>query len=485
LNQEKFRQLEAIFHPKSVAVVGASSNRMKYGGMFFGNLLDAGFEGKSYPVNSRESEVLGVKSYPRISAIPGEVDYVSVYIPAHSILELLEDCAIKGVKVVQIFTAGFREAGTHEGHRLEEEMIKISRKGNFRIIGPNCTGIYNPAINLNYWGLTGKAGPVAIIAQSGGIAGRATGTALARGVQFSKVVSYGNGCDLDSPDFLEYFAADPNTNIIGIYVEGVRDGRRLFKLLRQVCKTKPVVMWKGGKTEAGAEVTMAHTGSLTTSDLVWEALSKQAGIARVDTQEELTGALLAFYYLGAFKGHSVGILCGLTYGGGGESVAATDIFSSLDLGVPSFSLQTRRELTTILHWAGTILRNALDIGTLASVEIVERTLAAMAADPGIDLITIYERTDQMLMMMPKELVQAINHVFIQLKEKQPKPVVVVSTPGLPTTLEQWEIEQRLAAARIPVYPTLESAAKAIAKVSQYFNHHEAISDDPSESKVYR
>jgi acyl-CoA synthetase (NDP forming) len=450
---------------------------MKDGTSFFASLLNSGFEGKVYPVNAGESEILGVRSYPKVSAIPDPVDYVIVSVPARFILEVLDDCAAKGVEAVQIFTAGFREAGTDEGRWLEEEVVKRARRGNFRLIGPNCIGIYNPSINLDSWRITGKAGSVALISQSGGFAYRVTHAAMSRGVGFSKVVSYGNGSDLDSTDFLEYFWADPDTRIIGIYIEGVRDGRRLFELLQQVCRTKPVVIWKGGKTGAGAAVTASHTGSLAASETIWGALSKQAGIAKVDSLEALADALLAFYFLGEFRGCNAGILCGLSRGGGGDSVSATDTCASLGLEVPPFSAETRKKLAALLPWAGTILRNALDVGMLGSLEILEKTLAAIATDPCIDLIIIYERIYELLFMMPEELVQAINHAFVQLKERQPKPVVVISSPGLPTTAEQWEVEKRLAAARIPVYPNVERAARAIAMVSQYFAYRAGLDED--------
>ncbi len=458
-------------------MVGASNNKTKDGTSFFASLLNSGFEGKVYPVNAGESEILGIRSYPKVSAIPGPLDYVIVSVPARFIPELLDDCAAKGVKAVQIFTAGFREAGTDEGHWLEEEVVKRARRGKFRLIGPNCIGIYNPSINLDSWQLSGKAGSVALISQSGGLAYRVTHAAMSRGVGFSKAVSYGNGSDLDSTDFLEYFWADPDTKIIGIYIEGVRDGRRLFKLLQQVSKTKPVVIWKGGKTIAGAGVTASHTGSLAASETIWEALSKQAGIAKVDNLEALADTLLAFHFLGGFRGRNAGILCGLSRGGGGDSVSATDACASLGLEVPPFSAETHRELAAILPWAGTILRNALDVGMLGSLEILEKVSAAIAADPCIDLIIVYERIYELLFMMPGEFVQAINHIFIQLKERQPKPVVVISAPGSPTSPEQWEIERRLAAAQIPVYPNIERAARAIARVSQYFNYRETISGD--------
>lgn len=475
MNQEKFREFDAMFYPHSVAVVGVSGGGTNPGAIFFRWLLDSSFEGEVYPVNPTASEIFGVRCYPRVSAIPGPVDYVIVSVPASSILESLEDCAAKGVKTVQVFTAGFREAGIAEGYRLEEEMVKMARRGGFRLIGPNCLGIYNPAINFCSWGNIPpvKSGPVAIIAQSGGVAFRTTNAGLAQGIRFSKVVSYGNGCDLDSTDFLEYFAADPDTKIIGLYIEGVRDGRRLLELLRQVGKTKPVLIWKGGRTEAGAEVTASHTGSLATSYSVWSALSKQVGGVQVENQNELVDTLLGFHCLGDFKGRSIGFVTGFSDGGGGDSVSATDIFSSLGFEAPPFSAATRSYLQNNLPSAGTILRNPMDAGLYADRSgVLDKLLTTLAGDPGVDLIIIQEYLHELLGERPRELIQAMNDIFIQLKKKQPKPVVVISAPGFPTTPEHWEIEQRLVAAQIPVYPNLERAAKAIANVSQCFNSRE-------------
>jgi len=470
LNQRKFRDLEAIFHPRSIAVVGASNN-VKDGTIFLTNLLNGNFGGKLYPVNTGENEILGLKSYPNVSAIPDSVDYVIVAVPARSVPDVLDDCAAAGVKAVQVYTAGFRESGTDEGYRLEEEIAEKARKGVFRIIGPNCTGIYNPSINLVPWWLTAKNGAVSLISQSGGVGYRVTDTVQSRGVGISKAVSFGNGCDLDSTDYLEYFAADPDTEIIGIYIEGVRDGRRLFKLLSQIGRVKPVVMWKGGKTKAGAEVTASHTGALAASGHNWEALSRQTAIVKVDSIDELADTLIAYEFLRDFYGSNAGIVCGLSRGGGGDSVSATDDCASQGLEVPSFSAKTREKLSAILPWAGTILRNALDVSMLGGVEVLEKALAVIADDPCVDLIIIYERINELLSAMPEDMVQGITRASIELKEKQPKPVVIVSPPGLSITPEQLKLEQKLAAARIPVYPSMRRAARAISNVSQYYCLH--------------
>ncbi len=475
MNKKKFDQFDAMFYPHSVAVVGASIDKINPGAVFLKALLDSSFDGEIYPVNPAGSEIFGVRCYPTVSAIPGPVDYVLISVPGSSILETLEDCAAKGVKVAQIFTAGFREIGT-AGHQLEGEMVKIARQGDFRIFGPNCLGVYNPAINFCSWGNLppAKAGPVAVIAQSGGVAFRTVNAGLARGIQFSRVISYGNACDLDSTDFLEYFAADPDTKVICLYIEGVQDGQRLLELLRGVCKTKPVIIWKGGRTEAGAEVTASHTGSLAASYSVWSALSRQVNGVQVENLNELVDTLLGFYCLGEFKGRSLGFVVGFSDGGGSDSVSATDIFSSQGFEIPPFSATTLSHLQSNLPSAGTILRNPLDAGFYAATSgVLDKILTVLSDDPGVDLIILQEYLHEMSGETPwKGLMQSANDAFIRLREKQSKPVIAISATGFPTTPEEWEIEQGLIAARIPVYQSLERAAKAIANVSQYFNSRE-------------
>lgn len=474
MDQNKFSEFNTIFYPRSVAVAGASKDRMKMGSFFLSSLIGSDYEGQVYPVNSDGNQVLGMKSYRRIRDIPGSVDYVIVSVPAISVLQLLEDCAAKGVKTVHIFTAGFRESGTAEGRKLEREIVKRAREGGFHIIGPNSLGICNSSSSFIPLGLPMEGtGPVAILAQSGSVTARSAKRGLARGIQFSKVVSYGNGSDLDSTDFLEYFAEDPDTGIIGMYIEGINDGQRLFCLLRDICKSKPVVVWKGGKTGDGAEVALSHTGSLAVTGVVWNALSKQVGMIEVDNIEEFVDALLTLYCLGEFLGDRMGILCGLLGGGGGEGVSATDLCTSNGLKVSRFSESTREKLTAVLPAAGRIFRNPLDFGTpVENLEILRKALDAVAADPGVDLIIFHYPVDELCTGPFGGWAQDINNYLLRLKREQPKPVVVISTPGLPPAPEQWALESELNAARIPVYPNMQRAARAIAGVSRYFKLRE-------------
>lgn len=473
MTEDRLRQFEPIFYPRSIAVVGASRNRLKFGTLYLDALINAGFKGKLYPVHPDGGEVSGLEAFPSVRDIPGPVDYVIVAIPALHVLQVLDDCAAKGAKVVQFFTAGFSETGEEEGRRLEREMVNKARQGGFRIIGPNCIGVYCPANNMPYGPVAqlGNAGTVAVISQSGGHAGSILEIGMMRGIHFSKIVSFGNGCDLNTVDYLEYFAIDPETTIIGAYVEGVKQGRRFFQLAREVSKTKPLVIWKGGKTEAGAEAAASHTGALAISESIWSAVLKQAGVVKVESLEELTDTLLTFQHFRPFLGDNVAIIAGLAGGGGGESVSSTDACTSAGLNVPRFNEETRRRLKAILPAAGSILRNPLDMGGVGGfVDVLEKTMEIVLADSEINIIIINEHFDSLAGFLSWETLERMNDVFIRFRKNQHKPIVVVSRPGF-NNAERSALEQKLCAAQISIYPSLDRAARAIANMNWYYRFH--------------
>ena len=318
---------ESIFYPGSIAVVGVSREGNKPGNSYLQNLIDGGFKGRLYGVGHAEDRVSGVPIFASVSDIPEPVDFVIVSIPKEGILDLLDECGANGAKVLQVFTAGFTEAD-EAGHTLETQMVQKARELGIRIIGPNCIGIgcsehrmrlmWRPLRREN------EPGAVGLLSQSGGNAGFFMEAGMVRGVRFSKVVSFGNGADLNDLDFLEYFAADPKTQIIGAYLEDVSDGRRFLDFLQEITLTKPVVVLKGGLTDAGARTVSSHTASLGGSEAVWKAALSQVGAIRVNTPEEFVDALTTLYHLGRFEGDQAAILSGLVGAGGGACVAAAD-----------------------------------------------------------------------------------------------------------------------------------------------------------------
>jgi acyl-CoA synthetase (NDP forming) len=468
--ENKLKQFESIFYPQSVAVVGASQDMRKTGGSFLAAIIEAGFKGKLYPVNPNEDEILGLRTYPNLRVIPDPVDYVIVLIPRAKVLDVLDDCAAKGVKAVQLFSAGFSESDEAEGFELEKRLAQKARAGGFRLIGPNCIGVYSPCHRLPFIHpelLMGEAGSVAFISHSGGQLVNMVSIGIRRGIKFSKAVSFGNGVDLDSVDFLEYLGADAESKIIGAYLEGVKEGRRFLHVVKEIAKEKPIVIWKGGRTEAGAKAAASHTGALAGSDAVWTAALRQAGAIKVESIEELADALLVFQDLPPLKESKLVVIGGLFDGAGGYSVAATDACASTGLNIPPFGDNTRRKLNAIFPQVGTILKNPVDTGGALILDLnkYQELLQAIVADPDTNVILLIEAVEVFLQFLSLEAIYALNDVFIDLNQR--KPFVIVSPPGL-AERERLLIEEKLSAAQIPIYPTVERAAKAILHLTQYW-----------------
>ena len=469
-NEELLREFEPIFYPKSIAVVGISQNIFKVGSLWLKALIDAGFRGSIYPIHPRGGEFLGLKVYNSFKEVPEIVDYVIVSIPREAVPELLDDCAHK-VKAVHFFTAGFGEAGDATGRKLEEELISKARHGGFRIVGPNCIGVYSPEVRVPYGpsGRIGEVGSVGFISQSGGIGEKLFELGLARGIKYSKGISFGNGIDLDSPDYMEYMATDPRVSVIGAYLEGAKNGHRLFTTMKDAARLKPLVVWKAGRTDVGAAAAASHTGSLASSAAIWSAVIRQSGAIEVQDVEELTDTLLIFQQLGRLevKGNGIAVVGGLADGGGGISVSASDACAELGLNIPPLSSETRRKLTNILGRVGSILRNPVDLSQSGSNRsMIKEATGLVFADSSIDLVIVQIDAGILLKYLPWELVESIFTVFIEMRAEQQKPIVIVSPPGA-FEAQRIEMEQQLARASIPVFPTMKRAAKAIVNLSRY------------------
>jgi len=476
----KLSEFEPIFYPKTLAVIGASADERKFGGGFLRSLREFGFKGKIYPVNPKGTEVLGLKMYPNVRDIPEPVDLAHIMVPAPFVPQVLQDCVAKGVKAAQIFTAGFKETGEEEGRRLEEELVKIARNG-IRLIGPNCFGVYCPASGLTLlpgYDFPKESGPVAFLSQSGGYAAEFSREAKGWGIRFSKVISYGNACDLNEVDFLGYLAEDPETRIIAVYMEGPKDGQRFVRLVREVSKTKPVIIWKAGLTQAGARAVSSHTGSLSGEEATWDALFKQSGAIRVRSMEELIDTTVAFLHLPPTTGHRVAVIGG----GGGISVAAADACEHVGLSVPPFSPEIRQQLRSILPPAGTSIRNPVDVGgPIIPPQMMQEILETAASVENIDVLIATQAMHYILSGKLSFLfdtsgsfVQDSIRAPIDIKRRFGKPVVMVLPVGseevemLDAERGRREIRATYLDAGVPVYPTLERAARAVAHVAEYY-----------------
>jgi acetate---CoA ligase (ADP-forming) subunit alpha len=288
------QDLEPLFNPKSVAVVGATSNWNKWGYSTFTSALN-GFKGPVYPVNNRESQVLGHKAFARVTDIPDSVELVIVVVPSTAVASVMEDCVAKGVKASVIISAGFAEIGK-EGKKLQDEVLSIARKGNIRFIGPNCMGYWSASSDLRgfMFPLPVKDGPLAFVSQGGNVGGAVVTSGFLRGVGFHHYVSCGCAADIQIEDYIEYFGQDPEVKVILAYIEGLVDGRRFMEKVQEVTPTKPVIVLKPGKTDAAAKAITSHSGALAGSDEAYEAAFKEIGVTRVESPEELLDVAIGF-----------------------------------------------------------------------------------------------------------------------------------------------------------------------------------------------
>jgi len=461
--------MDRIFHPRGVAVVGASPNPSKFGFIFYYGLKNSG--APVYPVNPNEREVLGDRCYPTVDAIPYEVDYAVISIPAPSVPKVIEDCGRKGVKAVSIYTAGYGEEGTEEGRRRERELAETARRSGVRVIGPNCIGIYCPKGRLSFFaGLPLVEGEVAFLSQSGGHAEELAYKAENWGIRFSKIVSFGNACDVTPEELLEYLGEDPDTKIIGMYVEGSRDGRRFFEVLRRVAARKPVVVWKGGETEAGARAVASHTGSLAGSVQVWRAALRQAGAIQVEDFEEMADVLHALSRLPLPRGRRVAVVGA----GGGAGVASTDACEKNGLRVAPLSEETVRRLEEVVPTPGTSVRNPVDLSYFALFDfsLMGRCVEILASDPGVDAIIAHvSHLDMMMKALPTSPEEEVLHVMARVKERMrafpEKPLALVLALESDFEIQKRKVEMRgeLVREGFCVFPTTARAARALSHLA--------------------
>ena len=464
------QDLENLFRPRAIAIVGISSNpTTPRRDRFLTPLLDFGFEGQIYPINPKGGEISGLRILPSIKDIPGAVDYVIASIPAPFCPQLMRDCIAKGVKFVCSYASGFSETGEEEGIALEAELAQIAKSGGSRIIGPNCLGTYCPEGHISYRSEFPKeSGPVGYLCQSGGNSIQLVQMVAPRGVRFSKVVSYGNACDLSECDFLQYLTYDPDTEIIALYIEGVKDGQRFINLLTEASKRKPVVLLKGGCSMAGAMAVSSHTGALAGNNAIWDALCKQLGIIRVHSLEELGDMLVTFLFMSPVRGRNMAIV-GV---GGGASVLATDDCESVGLAVPPLPLEIREELLKFTPKAGSSVRNPIDTQVILSEpNWFLDTVRIISSWKGIDLVIVlvgpidvfpsYIGEQSMYGLMVKAMLEA--------SIASAKPVAAVVQPGIHPEMynDMFGAQQEFASAGFPVYPTMIRAAKAIDKFISY------------------
>ncbi len=443
-------ELDPFFHPRSLALIGATASPGKIGRLFMDRFLETGFQ-TLYAVNPRADEILGVKAYRSVLDIPGPVDLALILTPPNTVMETVKSCVSKGVKGIIITSAGFGEGG-EKGKEIEREMVLVAREKGTRIIGPNCIGIYCPSSKLPFpLGPGQESGSVGIVSHSGSLADHLTLIATKNRVRFSKVISCGNECDLNAVDFFEYLGEDPETKIIVSYLEGIKDGRKFNHLIRQISAVKPVLLWKCGATGAGARAAASHTGALAGSALVWNGVLSGAGIVRTNGLEDILDTLYAFYFQPLPRGKRVGIITAT----GGPAVGTADACVEMGLEVPGLSEETKEKLRQLALPPGTSVDNPVDL-TLAGfvvADVYSEVIRILARDDHIDMLMIIGSGGERFRQTISGAACGIN-----------KPIVVSVIKPLETVLEDSKV---FLENRIPLYPDPRRAAKALAKLARY------------------
>lgn len=455
-----FADMDLIFHPSSAAIIGASDKPGKVGQVFMSRFVKAGFP-LLYAVNPGESEIMGVKSYPSIRDIPSPIDYAIVLTPTESVPQAVKDCAAKGVRTIVVTTSGFAETGKQHGKELEREIVRIARSAGCRIIGPNCVGIYCPASRLSLtYGQTMEPGHVGLVSQSGFFADYLTYRTGANGIYFSKAISCGNGADLTETDFLEYLGEDPETEVILAYIEGTKDGRRFYRVCRDISKKKPLIMWKTGLTEGGARAAVSHTGAMAGSVSVWEGVMRQAGIVSVSSFEEVLDCLHVFALQPLPKGKRIGIASAP----GSTAVSTTDACLKLGLEVPDFSGHTSDRLRKTIPAVGGSINNPIDLSIAAVVrpEIHGEAVRILAEEEGIDMILLVAIAGGELLR------DIILHALTGVKTGKPLAVTVMAG----TTDSIGHDFPLFLSSGISIYPEAARAANALSKLWEYAQYRD-------------
>ncbi|MEK7468668.1 MAG: acetate--CoA ligase family protein [Planctomycetota bacterium] len=437
------RALDPLFRPRSIAVVGASRDPAKLGHVLLKNVLDYGFEGEVFPVNPSGGEILGRTVFPDVRSLPVAPDLVLLSIPNRCVPGAIRDAAARGSKAAVILASGFGEMGG-DGKALQEEV----RKSGLRLLGPNCMGVYNLPGRLNatyFWELPRREGNLAFVSQSGAYGGLLFGELRRRSIGVSVFASIGNQADITHADVMDWLESDPRTEVVGLFVEEIKDGPRFLETCRRLCRTKAVVAFKVGRTVAGRRAAQSHTGSMAGDGDVVRAALRQAGAVVARDTDEFFDALAA--YSAYPKGLSVGKGLAVVTISGGPCVAAADAAEEAGVWMPELGPGTQTALKALVPEFGA-LRNPVDMTPQCDPERFPAAVAAVASDPQIGaLLAINVGLDRL----------QFGAAFAQAKAK---------VPVLAFTLDVPLIQKAFTDAGIPVFPTPERAVRAFALLNR-------------------
>jgi len=449
--------VKRFLEARSIAVIGASRDRMAIGGALFRNIIEADFNGPVYPVNRDSPVVQSVAAYKSVLDCPDPVDLAFIVVPARFVVPTARECAKKGVKALVVISSGFSEIGG-DGVRLQEELVKVCRESGMRLIGPNCMGIINTKAGVS---LNGQFAPprsipgrLGFLSQSGALGYAIIDQVNKLGLGMSSFISVGNKADISSNDMIQYWESDEDTDVILLHLESFGNPRKFARLAKRVARKKPIVVVKSGRSAAGFRATQSHTGALVAaSDVTVEALFKQSGIIRTDSLEEMFDVAAFLSTQPVPKGDRVAIITNA----GGPAILAADACESLGLHVPELSEKTRAELAKfLLPIAGT--RNPVDMTSVAQAADYANAIRAVSRDPSVNaLIVVFIPP---IAVKTEDVAVAIIKEARELKGRIPIMTIFMATKGVSGQLSDGVVQ-------IPSYPFPELAAQALAQAVHY------------------
>lgn len=465
-------QFTPLFMPKTVAVIGASSKGNALPNIFIRRIREFGFSGDIYPIHPGATEIDGLKAYQSLADTPKPVDYAYIAVSGAQIPAMLAAAGGR-VRFAQVISSGFGEI--EEGKRLQEDLVVAARAGGMRLLGPNCLGIYSPRGRITFTESGPKeAGVVGIVSQSGGLGTDIIRRGLARGLNFSGLVTVGNCADVTPSDLLEFYFSDVATKVIGMYIETAKDGRRLFDILRKAKASKPVVILKGGRTQQGLAAAASHTGALAGDDRAWIALARQTGCMLVDTLDQFIDTLLIFQALIPRPQQPIQRVV-LFGNGGGTSVLATDYYARLGLNVTPFTQGVIDALAELKLPPGTSIANPVDcpVGTLQQDDglVAEKILDIICSQDKPEALVMHLNLSAFAGRAKPEVLDNLMAAALRIQKKYPNRshfILVLRSDGEPVLeARKREFRDKAVALGVPVYDEMSNAGHPLAALAAF------------------
>ena len=461
--------LDLLFYPKSIAIVGASSNLGGGKMPYFQIIRGHGFAGPIYPVNPKGGEIDGIKVYESLDDLPAPVDFAIVAAPFEQSIEIVRAAVRKQIKFIHFFTSGFGETGNTQ---LEEDLLQEARKGNLRIVGPNCVGVHCTESKISFVAAPPQdsVGTIAFLGQSGGVTGNFMAMAATRKIPINKVVSYGNQIDLRLEEYMDYFADDQNIRLIACYVEDIKDVKGFLQTLKRTTEKKPVIILKGGKTDAGAKAAASHTGAMASNYTIWSSAVRQHGGLLVDNFDELMNLVMLGTANKVLQGKRVGFLGA----GGGVSVLFSDLAVESGLVLPELSADAQQMISEKIMGVNTSTVNPVDLGAFGfDLNVMLHTMKALDEDDGIDVIVPYFAVEYIIHSEIFLNVKNNADTILEMAHQIRKPVLPVLANFVEDNLEVERIRiETFAALRKAGFPVYEKIQDVIYSIRTYFEWEE-------------